>query len=191
MLTSLSACVIHPPSLRLQLPEASAPFRERRDAFLRSRPEGMGITEVWNGNRMIGAHQRFIGALRLADGTLVRDPEMLLSAVNPGSATELSVFSYQRHRRFAHRSLWIGRGLLLGAIAMFAVGIAADERPARNTLWLSSGGLFLGFIGARISTTIGTRRRERDVEAAFRSFDADMADHLDLCVENENVRSCP
>lgn len=187
---ALPACVIVPPTTRLAVPSPMASFRDRREAFLRLRPEGMDVTQVIHFDRMFGRHERFIGELRLMDGTVVADPETLLSAVDPGSATESSVMRYQSARRGAHRALWISRGLGLAAIGMFAASFAFDS-DQRRAPFLTSGGLALGWVGARFAWRRATRRREAAIDDAYHRYDADLATHLHLCVDGDAVSNCP
>lgn len=187
----LPACVIHPTTVRLAVPQPTAAPSERIAAFERLRPESVAVTEVVRLDRMVGRRTRYIGELRLADGTLVIEPEMLLSAVDEGSDTQQSIVRYEKYRRRAHRTLWIGRALGFAAIGLFA-GAFAFDAPERRYPLFASLGLALGWVSSRFALRRSTRQREAAVEAAYRSYDADLATHLRLCIdENDRPRSCP
>lgn len=181
---------IHASDDRLAVADPSAPFRDRRASFVALRPEGLDVTHILHNDRLFGRHEQYVTAMHLVDGTAVYSPEVLLSAIEPTSATSLSIARYDDYRRRSNRRLWISRGFAIAGLGTLAAALALRDDDAQFRVAMTGSGLLLGWAGTRFALRRSMRHRDRSEYEAYLSYDGDLADHLDVCAEGEAVREC-
>lgn len=193
VLSSAPGCLhhVHAATDRLSVASPGAPFRERQASFETLRPEGLDVTHIIHYDRMFGRHERYVDALHLVGGTTVYSPDVLLTAVEPDSPTARSIARYDLLRRRTNRRLWISRGFALAALGALATTLAVKNDNAQVGAAATTGGLLLGWVGTRFALRRGMRNRDQAEYDAYLTYDADLADHLGLCVNDDTVSACP
>ena len=163
------------------VPEKTAPLADRQRAFQDLRPVHSSRDESGSTGRPS------LTWLELGDGTRVKDPQVLLAAVDPISPTAGYVRAYGKILAKARPWLSVGAVVIGTGVGMMIYGLGAtalhglESNGAFGNLVVGAGVALLGLIPSVVGVVLAnSASADKARTGAFQSYEQSLAHRLDV-----------